>query len=131
MNLKVALVAYKNAGYQLLGLALVGLGVIGILLPVMPTTIFFILALACFTRSSPKLATWLLEHPRYGATLRHWHSHKVVPLKAKWFAGIGMLIGFIFLLYSSPHSWVIVLVAVVEVLVLTYLISKPSTPPKN
>ena len=131
MNLKVALVAYKNAGYQLLGLALVGLGIIGILLPVMPTTIFFILALACFTRSSPKLATWLLEHPRYGATLRHWHSHKVVPLKAKWFAGIGMLIGFIFLLYSSSPSWVIVLVAVVEVLVLTYLISKASTPPKN
>lgn len=70
MNLKVALVAYKNAGYQLLGLALVGLGIIGILLPVMPTTIFFILALACFTRSSPKLATWLLEHPRY--VIRNW-----------------------------------------------------------
>jgi hypothetical protein len=42
-----------------------------------------------------------------------------------------MLIGFIFLLYSSPPAWVIALVAVVEVLVLTYLISKPSTPPKN
>ncbi|MDP2633556.1 MAG: YbaN family protein [Pseudoalteromonas sp.] len=130
MNLKVALVAYKNTGYQLLGLALVGLGIIGILLPVMPTTIFFILALACFTRSSPKLATWLLEHPRYGATLRHWHSHKVVPLKAKWFAGIGMLAGFILLVLSTPPIWIIALVAGIELAVMAYLLTRPSRIPE-
>ncbi|NMM40597.1 YbaN family protein [Pseudoalteromonas arctica] len=128
MNLKVTLVTYKNIGYQLLGLALVGLGIIGIVLPVMPTTIFFILALACFTRSSPKLAAWLLNHPRYGATLRHWQKHKVVPVKAKWFAGIGMLFGFILLLLSSPPWWVIILVAIIEMAVMAYLISRPSKP---
>jgi uncharacterized membrane protein YbaN (DUF454 family) len=130
MNLKAALVAYKNTGYQLLGLALVGLGVIGILLPVMPTTIFFILALACFTRSSPKLATWLLEHPRYGATLRHWHSHKVVPLKAKWCAGFGMFAGFVILVLSAPPSWVIALVAMIELAVMVYLLTRPSRIPE-
>ncbi|MBE0458136.1 YbaN family protein [Pseudoalteromonas sp. KG3] len=126
MSLKVTLVTYKNVGYQLLGLALVGLGIIGIVLPVMPTTIFFILALACFTRSSPKLAAWLLNHPRYGATLRHWQEHKVVPVKAKWFAGTGMLFGFILLLLSSPAWWVLVMVASIEIAVMIYLLSRPS-----
>ena len=128
MNLKVTLVTYKNVGYQLLGLALVGLGIIGIVLPVMPTTIFFILALACFTRSSPKLTAWLLNHPRYGATLRHWQEHKVVPVKAKWFAGIGMLFGFILLVLSSPAWWVIMLVATIEIAVMAYLLNRPSKP---
>ena len=126
MNLKVTLVTYKNVGYQLLGLALVGLGIIGIVLPVMPTTIFFILALACFTRSSPKLTAWLLNHPRYGATLRHWQEHKVVPVKAKWFAGTGMLFGFILLVLSSPAWWVLVIVASIEIAVMVYLLSRPS-----
>ena len=128
MNLKETLLAYKNVGYQLLGLVLVGLGIIGMVLPVMPTTIFFILALACFTRSSPKLTAWLLNHPRYGATLRHWQEHKVVPVKAKWFAGIGMLFGFILLVLSSPAWWVITLVATIEIAVMAYLLNRPSKP---
>ncbi|MGR3980518.1 YbaN family protein [Pseudoalteromonas sp. 1181_04] len=126
MNLKVILATYKNIGYQLLGLALVGLGIIGIVLPVMPTTIFFILALACFTRSSPKLAAWLLNHPRYGVTLRHWQKYKVVPVKAKWFAGIGMSLGFIILLLCAPPWWVLLLVACIEIAVMIYLLSRPS-----
>jgi len=131
VSIKNVFIYYKNFGFKLLGLLCVLLGIIGVALPVMPTTPFLILALACFARSSSALESWLLNHPRFGTTLQHWRAHQVVPVKAKYAASIGMLIGFIFLLYSSPPSWVIVLVAVVEVLVLTYLISKPSTPPKN
>ena len=110
---------------------LVALGIIGIFLPVMPTTIFFILALTCFTRSSPALEHWLLNHPRYGETLQQWQAHKVVPVKAKCYAAIGMLIGFIFLLYSAAPIWIIYLVAVIEISVMIYLILRPSTPPKH
>lgn len=127
MNLKETLIAYKNVGYQLFGLVLVGLGIIGMVLPVMPTTIFFILALACFTRSSPKLAAWLLNHPRYGATLNDWQEHKIVPIKAKWYAGIGMLFGFVILFMSSPAAWVLLVVAVIECSVMIYLLSRPSS----
>jgi len=131
VSIKNVFIYYKNFGFKLLGLLCVLLGIIGVALPVMPTTPFLILALACFARSSAALESWLLNHPRFGKTLQHWRAHQAVPVKAKYAAGIGMLIGFIFLLYNSPPAWIIALVAVVEVLVMAYLISKPSAPPKK
>ncbi|RZQ52570.1 DUF454 domain-containing protein [Pseudoalteromonas phenolica] len=111
------------------GIIFVGLGFIGMALPVMPTTIFFILALACFTRSSPKFANWLLTHPKFGEPLRLWQDHQVIPSKGKWGAGLGMLLGFIILAFSQPAIWVLMLVASIEMAVMAYIISKPSTPP--
>ena len=111
------------------GITFVGLGFLGMALPVMPTTIFFILALACFTRSSPKFANWLLTHPKFGETLRLWHEHQVIPTKGKWGAGCGMTLGYIILLYSQPALWVLILVASIEVAVMIYILSKPSAPP--
>jgi uncharacterized membrane protein YbaN (DUF454 family) len=131
MNIKSSLICYKNIGLKMLGLTLVALGIVGIMLPVMPTTIFFILALTCFTHSSPALANWLLNHPRYGVTLQQWQAHKVVPTKAKYFAAIGMLTGFILLLNSTAPNWVVYLVAAIEIAVMIYLILRPSQPPKH
>jgi uncharacterized membrane protein YbaN (DUF454 family) len=52
-----------------LGLIFVGLGFVGAFAPLMPTTIFLILAAACFIRSSSRLEAWVLNHPRFGPTL--------------------------------------------------------------
>ncbi|TMO53436.1 YbaN family protein [Pseudoalteromonas phenolica] len=111
------------------GIFFVGLGFVGMALPVMPTTIFFILALACFTRSSPKFANWLLTHPKFGEPLRLWQDHQVIPAKGKWGAGLGMLLGYLILIYSQPAFWVLALVASIEVAVMIYILSKPSIPP--
>ncbi|OCQ18778.1 hypothetical protein A7985_23120 [Pseudoalteromonas luteoviolacea] len=111
------------------GIIFVGLGFIGMALPVMPTTIFFILALACFSRSSPKFESWLLTHPKFGPSLIAWREHQVVPPKGKWGAGIGMLIGYILLCLSQAPWYVLVIVAIIEVTVLAYLLTRPSQPP--
>ncbi|WP_047236194.1 YbaN family protein [Chromobacterium subtsugae] len=110
------------------GCLMVALGVIGAVLPVMPTTIFLILALACFSKSSPRLEARLLDHPKYGPGLRRWREQRVVPVKAKCFAAFGMGVGFIALLLSRPPHWVPWLVAAIELSVLLYLLSRPSRP---
>ncbi|WP_152087407.1 YbaN family protein [Pseudoalteromonas sp. A25] len=111
------------------GISFVGLGFIGIVLPVMPTTVFFILALACFTRSNPKLANWLLTHKKFGPSLVQWHEYRVIPRKGKLCALLGMSLGFVLLLLSDPAVWVIVTVAVCELMVIAYIFSKPSHRP--
>ncbi|MDW7551221.1 YbaN family protein [Pseudoalteromonas peptidolytica] len=113
------------------GILFVGLGFIGMALPVMPTTIFFILALGCFTRSSPKLAHWLLTHPKFGPNLVAWQQYQVIPPKGKIGATVGMAIGLVILSLSAAPMWVIWVVASIEATVLCYIFSRPSTTPVN
>ena len=61
----------------------VALGVIGIFLPVLPTTPFLLLAAACFARSSPRFYQWLVEHPRLGPWIRDYLDGNGIPLKIK------------------------------------------------
>lgn len=65
------------------GLSLVALAAVGIVVPGWPTTIFCILALYCFKRSSARLENWLLNHPLVGPTLRDWDENKWMSLRAK------------------------------------------------
>ncbi|WP_167471174.1 YbaN family protein [Cupriavidus lacunae] len=62
------------------------LGVIGIFLPVLPTTPFVLLAAACFARGSQRFHEWLLGHPRFGPLVSDWQRHRSIPFKAKCLA---------------------------------------------
>lgn len=59
------------------------LAVLGLFLPVLPTTPFLLLASACYSRSSKRMHRWLQENRLFGATLRHYESCKAIPLRAK------------------------------------------------
>lgn len=99
-------------GYFVLGWVMVALGFIGAVLPLMPTTIFLILATWCFGRSSPRLEAWLLDHPKFGGPLRAWQTHGAIPKKARIAAFIGMAAGYIlFCLGARPTLWLAALVA--------------------
>ena len=60
--------------YLLAGGVFVVLGVIGAVLPLLPSTVFFILAAACFARSSPRIEAWLLSFPAVGEAVRAWRD---------------------------------------------------------
>ena len=66
-----------------LGLLFVGLAVLGMFLPVLPTTPLLLLALACFARSSERLHGWLLSHRVFGPFLKHWQETRSMPRCAK------------------------------------------------
>ncbi len=79
--------------YLLLGFLFVTLGYIGVVVPGMPTTIFMIMAVWAFKRSSPRFEQWLLNHRVFGPTLRDWDEHKAITLRTKYIA-IGTMIAF-------------------------------------
>ena len=109
------------------GLMFVALGIIGALLPVMPTTIFLILAAGCFARSSPALEARLLNHPRYGPTLRAWRAEGAIGRKGKIAACKGMAIGFlVFLLSVHPQPLLAGIVALAMGGSAAYVLSRPA-----
>lgn len=119
----------KRSMFLLLGFALVALGVAGMLLPLLPTTIFFILAAGCFARSSPRLEARILAHPTLGPSVRLWREHGVIPPRAKLFAVVGISVGFvIFLLSAHPTLLTAGLVAVLMTGCAAYVVSRPSYP---
>ncbi len=114
-------------GWLALGVFCVGLGIVGALLPLMPTTIFLILAAGCFARSSPRLEAWLLDHPRFGATLRAWRRDGAMSRRAKGMACGGMAIGYaIFLLTARPNAVLAIVVAFVMIGCATYIGTRPN-----
>ena len=68
---------------RLFGLTAVMLGLVGVFLPLLPTTPFLLLAAALFFRSSPKHYEWLLNHPTLGPYIRNFREHKAIPLRTK------------------------------------------------
>ncbi|MGG7516735.1 YbaN family protein [Allorhizobium undicola] len=87
-----------------LGWFFVGLGIIGIFVPLLPTTPFMILAAALFARSSPRFEQWLLDHPRFGQPLLDWRKQGAISRKAKLLAVIVMAVSFAAMALTSNAS---------------------------
>jgi len=102
------------------------LGVLGIFLPLLPTTPFLLLAAACFVRSSPKFYQWLVDHPRLGSYILHYLNGEGIPKRAK-FVSIMMIAGTIsFSIWLVPILWVKVLLLVIALSVSTYILRQPT-----
>ncbi len=116
-------------GWLAMGWICVALGVIGAMLPLMPTTIFLILAVGCFARSSPSLEAWLLDHPRVGPTLSAWRRDGAIGRRAKALACGGIAAGYgIFLLAARPGLPLAMLVAAAMAGCALYILTRPTAP---
>ena len=77
-----------------LGTLFVVLGVLGIFLPILPTTPFLLLAAGCFARSSSRVYHWLLNHRAFGPIILEWREHRAMPYRAKRVALILIALSF-------------------------------------
>ena len=114
-----------------LGWLCVGLGFVGVFIPGIPTTIFLIIALWAFTKSSEKLRHWLLNHKRFGPILNNWQEHKVVPRRAKILMVVLMSLAVILFYYSLQSLILTIGLIIILVSVAIYVISLPSKVPEN
>lgn len=115
--------------FLVLGVFFTGLGVVGAFLPLLPTTVFLILAAGCFARSSPRLEAWILNHKQFGPLVRNWREHGVIPKKAKALACGGMAFGFGgFWFGAHPGVWLTLLVGAIIGGCAAFVLSRPSAP---
>lgn len=107
-----------------LGWFFVAMGIIGIFVPIWPTTIFFILAAWCFAKSSEKFYNWLINHPRFGKFISNYREHRGMPLKAKIIA-VTMVVVAIgsSVIFFTQTIWVRILLVGIALGVSGYILS--------
>jgi uncharacterized membrane protein YbaN (DUF454 family) len=91
--------------YLIAGFLGLGLAAIGAILPVMPTTVFVILAAYCFARSSPKLEAKLLDHKVFGPHIRSWRERGAISRKGKVAATLAFAASILAALLLAPWPW--------------------------
>jgi uncharacterized membrane protein YbaN (DUF454 family) len=116
--------------YFVAGSAFLVLGVAGAFLPIVPTTGPLILAAFFFSRSSHRVHTWLVTHPRFGTVVRDFQDHRRIPKRAKVAAVATMIPAFAFSIgWVVTHPAARIVLAVVAVWAVGYVLRLPTAAP--
>ena len=110
------------------GCAATGCGVVGAVLPLLPTTPFLLIAAWAFARSSPRLHDWLLAHPGFGRLIRDWRDHGSVSRGAKRLAVLVMAASLTLTWLLGFAMWVLAAQLAVFVPAGWFVLSRPDAP---
>ncbi|MFH6953096.1 YbaN family protein [Pseudoalteromonas sp. XMcav1-K] len=118
--------------WLVIGLVSLLLGVLGVFLPLLPTTPFVLLSAFCFSKSSTRMHSWLLNHRIFGQLITDWEAHGVIRTKIKVIATSSMLLLVSYPLFFIPFPiWLKAIVVICIVSVLLFIWSRPSKPSDN
>jgi uncharacterized protein len=124
--------AWLRPVFAVAGVLCVVIGVVGMVLPLIPTTGPLLLAAYFFSRSSPRLHRWLVTHPRFGHFISDFQEGRGIPLRGKIVATIAMTAAFAYTIYwRLPARWLQAVVAAVGGWALWYVHSFPTAPPRR
>lgn len=118
----------RALAWTVAGTLCVGLGVIGALLPVMPTVPFLLLAAGCYARGSPKALRWLLRNPVFGRELRNYTEGRGLAARTKALSISAVIIGTtISMVVSGMEPLIVVVLVIVMAAVVIHLLSLPTS----
>lgn len=106
----------------------VAIGMVGIVLPVLPTVPFMILAAFCFARGSERFHHWLTTHPRFGPPIADWQAHGAIRPHAKRLAMIGIALSFGVSLAIGVPPAALAMQAVALAGASVFILTRPSGP---
>ena len=110
-----------------LGMIALGLGIAGVVLPVLPTTPFVLLAAACFARGSQRFHDWLLAHPLFGPIIIEWNEYGSIPWRTKIVAIVLMSTTLtVSIVFFIEPRWLQAALALLGMLLATWLYRVPS-----
>jgi len=119
--------SFKRMSLLVVGWVAVTLGIIGIVLPLLPTTPFLLLAAFCFSRSSPRFHHWLMNHPWFGEYITNFQSGRGMTKSAKISTVLLMWLSIgVSVVFFVPIFWVKLLLVVIAFCVSVFILSRPT-----
>ena len=100
-------------------------GIVGIFVPMLPTTPFLLLSAAAWVKASPKLYTWLINHKLFGEYIRNYREHRAIPLRAKIVSVslVWITIGYCIFAVVDEWWWAQVLMALLATAISWHILS--------
>lgn len=120
---------YLRPLFFAVGCLCVVIGVIGVILPVMPGTIFLIIAAACFARSSRRLENWLVTHPKLGPQVVAWRATGAIATRVKFIA-IGSMAASYLVIWISGAPLIARIISGVFLVASAFFVASRPTPPE-
>ena len=117
----------KNTIWIISGSIALGLGTLGMFLPLLPTVPFLLLAASCYLKGSPRLYQWLLSHRYFGKIIKDYKENKVIPRKAKISTIVLLWISISISIYLISILWIRVLLFVIATGVTIHVLSFKSS----
>lgn len=117
---------YKLMIYKFIGFIFLGLAVLGVTLPLLPTTPFVLVAASCFAKSSPRLHQKLLDNKIFGPLINNWENHRIISIKAKSIALTTMFLSVCWSFYMLEQIYLQILIAVLVLGPAIFIIRLPT-----